>query len=309
MKQINMRFAIVAAGLLGGTGGCGTSSSNGSTGPSGTTQQYEEVLGYDWTLDAGVEDYYCVYKTLTEDLWVSDFRPLSPKGTHHVTLGFQDPVRLDGIASADDTTANPPCNGLTLGQNLAFGATVGTDEFTMPEGVAVKIPAGKQLLLSVHVINTGVSKLSGHTGIEAVRADPSKVQNEAEIIFANDVHLNIPPGPSTQTGTCTMDADSTIFAVLPHMHLMGTHLTSIVGPPGGPTTTLIDQDYQFDAQKFLVKNPPIEVKKGDQIQTTCTYDNTGSNTLTFGESTLNNEMCITITYRYPAQATSFNCAM
>jgi hypothetical protein len=245
---------------------------------------------------------------LKEDLWFSDFRQNATTGTHHVTLGYGDPGPADGTYSeTTDPSATPQCNGLTLGKNLAFGATRGTDEFTMPDGVAARIPAGKQLLLSVHVLNGSTSPLSGHTGIEAVRAEPAKTQHEAEIIFADDVALSIPPGQSVQKGTCTLDEDSTLFAVLGHMHLTGKHITSMALPASGTPITMIDQDYQFDQQKYVKLDPPVVLKQGDKIQTTCTYQNNGSDTLTFGESTTKNEMCISITYRYPRGAANFNC--
>lgn len=300
---------FVGALLAFGAAGCGSDSTAGTPGTTGPTgKAYEEILGYDWKIDPGVETYYCVYKTLKEDLWFSDFRQNATTGTHHVTLGYGDPGPADGTYSeTTDPSANPKCNGLTLGTNLAFGATRGTDEFSMPDGVAARIPAGKQLLLSVHVLNASTSPLSGHTGIEAVHADPTKVVHEAEIIFANNVFLTIPPGESVQTGTCTLDTDSTLFAVLGHMHVTGKHLTSTALPASGSPITLVDENYQFDQQKYVMLDPPVALKQGDKIQTTCTYQNPGPDTLTFGESTTKNEMCISITYRYPRAAANFNC--
>lgn len=47
-------------------------------------------------------------------------------------------------------------------------------------------------------------------------------------------------------------------------------------------------------------DPPVRMKKGAQAHITCTYENPGSETLGFGESTTGGEMCITFAYRYPA---------
>jgi hypothetical protein len=293
--------------------GCGGGSSPTPTaGPQPTAmpqtvsaKPFQELLAYDWNIDPGVEAYYCVYKTLTQDIWISDYQALAPSGTHHVTVGYGEPGPPDGAVSSADT---PSCTGLTLGTNVAFAAARGTDGFSMPPGVGVKIAAGKQLLLSVHVLNATEKPLGGRTGIEVVYTDPTKIQHEAELVFAADLNLAIPPGQSTQTGKCTLASDSTIFSVLGHMHLTGTHLTTTALPVGGVPQTILDENYQFDSQKFVSLNPPVLLNQGDQIRTDCMYQNPGPDTLTFGESTTKNEMCISIFYRYPAAVGSFTCA-
>jgi hypothetical protein len=313
MRTATTLALSIATGLLSAVSlGCSSAPTDAthSTPPdaAATTpgKTFEEFIAQDWTIDPGVEAYYCVYKTLTEDVWVSDYRALAPPGTHHVTVGYGNPGSPDGaVSSADSST----CTGLTLGTNMAFTATRGNaDAFSMPAGVAVRIPAGKQLLLNVHVLNATQRPLSGRTGIEVVRADPASVQHEAEMLYANNINLSIPPGTSTHTGTCTLDADSTFFAVLGHMHISGTHFTTTIVPANGTPTTMLDESYNFDAQKLVRLDPPTVLKKGDVLQTSCTYQNQGLDTLTFGESTTKNEMCISILYRYPAVAASFNCA-
>jgi hypothetical protein len=302
----------MAAGLLAAVGpGCSSAQTGATQSPQPDAaaipraQTFEELIAYDWTIDPGVEAYYCVYKTLTQDFWINDYRALAPAGTHHVSVGYGDPGPPDGAVSSTQTST---CTGVTLGTNVAFVATRGNaGGFSMPVGVAVRIPAGKQLLLSVHVLNPTQQPLSGRTGIEVARADPASVQHEAEVVFANNVNLSIPPGTSTQTGTCTMDANSTIFAVLGHMHLAGTHLTTTIVPANGAPKIMLDEDYNFDQQNLVPLNPPAVLQKGDVLQTSCTYRNQGPDTLTFGESTTKNEMCISIVYRYPAVAASFNC--
>ena len=305
-----LAMLTMAAGLL-ASAGCSSAQTGGTrNAPPNTAgtaaKMFEELIAYDWTIDPGVEAYYCVYQTLTQDVWVSDYRALTPVGTHHVTVGYSDPAPPDGVVSSADSST---CTGLTLGTHMAFTATRGNAApFSMPAGVAVRVPAGKQLVLNVHVLNATPQPLSGRTGIEVVRTDPSKVQHEAEILFANNTNLSIPPGASTQTGNCTLDADSTVFALIGHMHLAGKHFTTTAAPGNGPPTVLLDEDYNFDQQTLVSLDPPAVLNKGDVVQTSCTYQNEGPDTLTFGESTTKNEMCISIMYRYPAVAATFNCA-
>src|SRR6185295_13090769 len=89
---------------------------------------FEELEAYDWTVDPGVEAYYCRYRTLTEDLFVQDFRPLVPQGTHHVALGYQDPGPPDGTYPEGENG----CTGTTFGDVYTYVATVGADTFSLP---------------------------------------------------------------------------------------------------------------------------------------------------------------------------------
>src|SRR5262245_43137545 len=97
----------------------------------------EELLAHGWTIDPGVETFFCSYLTLAEELWVRRFHPLSPDGTHHVTLGFRDPGPEDGTVEAGDPAATPPCTGITLGDNLVYFSGLGTGDMELPEKVAV----------------------------------------------------------------------------------------------------------------------------------------------------------------------------
>ena len=49
----------------------------------------------DWTLDPGTEGYVCVRTTLQEDILVSAFSAIIPKGTHHTLLTVGDPTKPD----------------------------------------------------------------------------------------------------------------------------------------------------------------------------------------------------------------------
>jgi hypothetical protein len=289
-------------------GGAGSGGSGGSAND-GSAVVYEELSAYDWSLPAGEEQYYCVFTTLEEDLWISEFRPIQPAGTHHVTLGFIDPGPPDGVVEAGDPDAPFPCNGISLGDNLAYAAVRNTQGFTMPEGVAVKIPAGKQLLLSVHVFNLGDEVLEGRTGLEIVRSTPVDAEHQAEMIFAANLGIQVTPGASTQTSTCTMQADATILSLVHHMHLTGVHQKTTLVETNGERSILLDEPFVFEEQLFNVLDPPLHVAAGDQLEVECQFENPTDQTFTFGESTNQSEMCLTAFYRYPAVAESFICSL
>jgi hypothetical protein len=291
-----VRTLALAAGLGLFVSGCGSGDAKGSSSDSTSSGPLTELSAYDWKIAPSVEAYYCVFKTLTEDLYISEFHPLIPAGTHHVVIGYQDPKQTDGTYPEDGKN----CTGVTFGDIFMYVATPGAQEFKMPEGVAEKIPAGKQLVFGLHVINTTDAPLQGHSGVEIVSAAPPDAQHEAEVVAVMPPGLSVPPGPSTANGTCTATGDSTVFAVSPHMHLTGVHMKTTAGPPSATGQVLIDEKYDFTNQHILPVAPLLHMSKGDQIHVECDYQNPTADTLTTGESTTKNEMCITFAYRYPA---------
>lgn len=282
-----------------GTGGSGTGGSGtggGGTGGSGTgggSSDYSMLIEGDWTVPSGDEDYSCVRKTVTEDAWVSAIRPMLPPGTHHTVL------TLETQPSEPDGTTH--CDAGTNGPHMIYGSGVGTTEFVMPEGVAVPIPAGSQLVLNLHLFNVNQGSLSGTSGIEVKYVAQSDVVNEAQVTLAGKMEgLVAQPGTSTDTGLCTLENDTTIFAVLPHMHQLGSHLKADTSPTSGSPTTLLDVDYTFDDQQYFPMNPEVSLVAGDKINVACTYENPKATAVYYGDSS-QEEMCFAAIFEYPAR--------
>jgi hypothetical protein len=278
---------------------------NAQNGAGATGAHWVPLLKGDWSLEPGDEGYFCVRKTVTEDSWIAGFRPISPPGTHHAFLYLDDPAPDGGPGKPDGVA---PCDGFTQGPVAIFGSGVGTGAFIFPEDISTKIPAGKQLLLNLHVFNARDTTMTGTSGVEVLRRDPSQVIHEAVVVAAGKTFsLAVPPGRSTQTGTCTLKDDETIVAVGAHMHVLGKHMTTVTLPSNGSGVTLLDKDYSFDSQTADLLGAPVTLKQGDKIQVDCTYENPGASTVGFGTST-NNEMCFTGLYWYPPASAGVFCA-
>ena len=112
------------------------------------SKEWKTIISGDWLVPPGDETYTCVRHTIQEDLFVTGFEAIAPLGTHHtlLTMGTPDePDEPDGITS---------CSAGTNRTLSAFGSGVGTNPLHFPPGVALKIPAGTQLLLNLHLFNT-----------------------------------------------------------------------------------------------------------------------------------------------------------
>jgi hypothetical protein len=258
---------------------------------------WRTLITGDWKMAPGTEGYVCVRKTIEEDMIVSTFDAINPKGTHHTLLTMGDPDAPDG------TTA---CNAGTNRTLSVFGSGVGSVPLSMPKGVGFRIKKGTQLLLNLHLFNTGTVEITGTSGTRFKTIAEADAPVAAETLLAGTTRIDLPPGQTTtSTGYCTMSLDSTIFAVSQHMHLLGAYEKIAVEHAAGGEELLYEGPYNFEEQRYYdIK--PIEVKKGDRVRVECTHNNTTPNRVTFGESTLT-EMCFSGIFRYPADNSPFMC--
>jgi len=250
------------------------------------------LASLDWTVPPMNEKYFCVLVTIPDEIFVSEFHPVIPVGTHHTVLTFApDGAGPDGTAE---------CDGFTNGPRMIYGSGLGTNPLIFPEGVAVRIPAGSRLLLNLHLFNFDTTPLSGTSAVQARVIDGASIEHEAEMTLAGkDVGLVVAPRTvSEQTGTCDVTANTTLFALFPHMHQTGMHQRVQLLRGSDAPVILMDEDYTFDEQYYRNIAPGVALVPGDRIEVTCTYDNPGE-AISFGESTAE-EMCYSGIYVYPA---------
>jgi len=82
------------------------------------------------------------------------------------------------------------------------------------------------------------------------------------------------PKPGT-TQTCEMRVRKagTIYSVAGHMHLLGRSISVQLDPGTADAKTLLDlPNFNFDDQGARPLITPIQVKAGDMLKVTCTYD-------------------------------------
>ncbi len=274
-------------------GGVETVDASNSTDATPGSADWQLLIEGSWEIPAGTEFYKCARVTLSEDTYISDFKAIGPAGTHHTVLSVGDPDGPDGISTCDAGKNHP---------TMIFGSGIGPAEFSFPEGVGVKIPAGQQLLLNLHLFNVSESVITGTSGTQVKFSSADKIIHEAESVLAGSVQISIPPGQAVDVvGNCTAEQDITVISVAPHMHQIGTHM-KIEALRADGDMMLSDEPYDFRDQK-LYQLEPFTMKQGDKIKVTCSYNNTTDQTVGFGDSS-NSEMCFGGFYRYPKRPTT-----
>lgn len=263
---------------------------------------YTKLISRTWSLPAGATDTYrCARVTVPVDTYLTSIIAQAPGGTHHTVLSI-----------SDSSTAGPDgdynCNVAELGMQMLYASGVGTSPLDFPTDVGVKIAAGTQIHLNLHLFNATEATLAGDSGIW-VKASSTPPPTLAEMTFAGTFDIEIPSTnqPVTIQGGCTASQSYTLFALWPHMHQTAIH-SKFELVHDGTTTTLLDEPYAFGEQTYWPQTPEVQVTAGDQIRVTCTYRNNTGDTIRFGDSS-NAEMCFTGIYRYPAVGTNlFGCA-
>jgi hypothetical protein len=252
-----------------------------------------------WELAGGEEGYRCARLTATDDLYIKEFQPIAPLGTHHTLLSVNEqPTGPDGIeACGANDNGHVTLLGSGVGENYSSGP--------LPEGVAYKIPKGQQVNLNLHLFNLQDGALEGVSGVKIRTTTADKVKEFAQVTLAGTVQLAIPSGTSTSKGTCTLASDATLFAVSPHMHQLGSHLKAVAKPKSGAPVTLFDGPYDFNEQRQYPANM-LKLSAGDTVDVECTYNNTTERQVGFGESSLD-EMCFIGLYRFPLTEDGLVC--
>ncbi len=262
---------------------------------------YTKLIGRTWSLAMNQRDTYrCVRLTIPTDTYITNIIAQAPSGSHHTVLSISS-SRTQGPDGEYD------CSVSELGMQMLYASGVGTSPLDFPAGVGIKIAAGTQIHLNLHLFNATDHAISGESAIW-VKSPATPPATLAEMVFAGKFLFSIPSNnqDTNIVGGCTSNRNFTLFAVWPHMHQIANHQKFEV-IHNATSNTLHDAPFAFGEQNYYLQSPEVQVASGDQIRVTCTYKNNTGSTVTFGDSSTQ-EMCFTGMYRYPAaNAGLFEC--
>jgi hypothetical protein len=281
-------FALIALA------GCGSSPMM-NTDPAPPAHGYQIATG-PYTIPAGTEQYSCFAHTLTETeaQAITKFEVFDSPSVHHMVV-------FKTIAPEPEGYTDCP---VLIKQTWLplFAGGRGTPGITLPDGAGFPLQANDQILMQLHLLNAGTQASTEKTFVNLTYADdPTKV-TPAGIFAVGSMNIDIPAGAmgyQVKAG-CNIDVPLNVFAVFPHMHKIGTKITVEQGT------------MESDAQQIYARDPwvfgdqPMDlmsrtIPKGAYLHTTCTYDNTTTADVTYGEHT-SNEMCYSILFYTPFTA-------
>lgn len=209
--------------------------------------------------------YFKVDPGFKEDRWIkaAEARPDNRGVVHHIVAFFV-----------------PPGAKLGGGQRGAMiGYAPGMPPSRFPEGTAMLVPAGSQLIFQLHYTPNG-SPQQDRSSVGLVYADPSEVKQRVGGGNAPNRFFEIPPGDDNYevVSQHRFDKDVLLLNLTPHMHLRGKSFRYEAEYPDGKREILLDiPHYDFNWQLRYQLAVPKVLPKGTTLHCTAHYDNSANN--------------------------------
>ena len=304
---------------------CGKSPSSGADanvfadGPPLSGDKYSLTWG-PVSVAPGQEDTQCIWLKLGNDaeIKVHQLHDVLSASSHHLIVYKDD---MDTTEQLTPTPCQPFTGALnTTGMISPIAITQKhDDEITLPADVAYTFAPHQMIKLEMHYINSADQTAMAQASVDFFAADPATIKYEAGLLFTGSPDIGpmnsqqrasgIAPGQSftlheffTVPSSFDLSKHPKIFAITGHEHKYGTDARLAVGdsPTGTMTDVYTPMPFQWAEPATANFPTPFEIPAGGGLDMTCSWTNTGTTTVTFGESA-NNEMCFFWAYYYPSQ--------
>lgn len=233
----------------------------------------------------------------TEDVLINSFRGFqNAEGGHHlVALGAQVPFEPGYSFDCTNIESMQSLEPLVLPEP--------GDTSYLPDGYAVRVQAGANVVIQSHYINytaqellvRDVVHLGFYQGDDAI---------EASYLILNHGGLDLEPGESSAEVTCQLPESATPYNMvnlLGHMHEWGQAIDISHQPAGGDWEVIYDvPDWTPEFRDLPPTNvweaaDPFVMNGGDRFRVRCDFDNGTGDNIRFPS-----EMCTSVSLYYPS---------
>lgn len=221
----------------------------------------------------------------------------NPEIVHHFLL-FRTPEAES--AEPFDCALFPPS------WELLYAWAPGAPPYELPDAAGFPLEAGEtaNLVLQMHYNDyADADDLTDDTRVELCTTEELR-PFDAGVMSFGGAGFTLPPNTTSEL-TCDFEVPAaaepimpvTIFQAWPHMHALGRAMKTTVTTTSGATKTIVDTSFSFDSQ--LLYPTDVDIDVGDSVRTVCTWENSTSEAVPYGEET-KQEMCFNIVGYYPA---------
>ena len=248
------------------------------------------VVMSDVDVPANSELYKCqdFVNPFGKDIAILSSESVISVGSHHFAA-----FRMAGLKTAAITDC--PNGGLEA-HEFVHASQQRDQVTTYPPGVGRFLPATDGLRIMVHYLNTTGQPIHAAGATFSMRyVDADQIHYKAAGVFLNNVGLSVPPGQSMTTRSFALKSDIKLLVAVSHMHAHALDFTSSTSDG-----RKVYESTQWSEPTAAEFDPPMEIGKGTSITWSCSFDNQTGQTLTFGQSATQNEMCIFNGVYYPS---------
>lgn len=155
----------------------------------------------------------------------------------------------------------------------------GTAPYTEPDGMALRLDAGTDLVLNIHLQPSGKAEwIQPSLGLYFTEQPATRIPMLLQL--ENDRKLDIPPGEKNflVTDEFTLPEDVQLLAIYPHAHYVGKELQAFAKFQDGTQKSLIHiPSWDLNWQAVFRYETPVELPAGTVISMRYRYDNSDEN--------------------------------
>jgi hypothetical protein len=211
--------------------------------------------------------YIRIPTNLKEGRWVQaiEFKPGNRQVVHHI-IGSAQPGGHD------------PGDERTPGRVGLGGITPNKPGVISDPGVARWLPANADIVLQMHYTTNGQATTDRTSvGVIWAKEPPRRMLGGGNVL---NIGFQIPPGADSYEvkGSRTLQRDTTLIAMMPHMHVRGKDMTYIAHYPDGRSETLLSvPKYDFNWQITYELGEPKVLPTGTRLEVIAHFDNSAKN--------------------------------
>ncbi len=257
------------------------------------------------TIEAGEDVTFCTYLDYVTDevIHLHDTLGSQTSHGHHAIMQYlttpQEPGTRECPADSDLDAQ--------LGQILGGTGGEGNGAIQLPANVVSEIPAGAQLVINHHWINTSNEAIEAQAEMITIPPEPGQDLVIARSLAVVVTDFSIPAGERGEaSGECTLQNDVQLLSMIGHQHQWGTHVRA--DRLGAAEEMIFDHDYnpEMISQPITTDFPlddPFRFAAGDKVRMSCQWENTSDQPLVFPR-----EMCVLFGWQIGADkdATCYN---
>jgi hypothetical protein len=298
---------FTACGLAACSGSTSGSTSGDSGAPPAPNPNEQTVSIGPIEVDAGEETTVCIVVPfgVAEEVIVNSIDIDLAPGSHHLIL-YQTQEPLSSTPRACIPFAGIASGG--GGDTPLVFANREQETWTFPKGLAQEVPANTNVKIEAHYINTTAAPIQGHGQVTFHTTPKASAPpyTPVSFIFWGSTKFSIPPNASASTDMLFQQgvAGSHLFVITTHQHRLGTGISVWESSAAGQMGQQIADDTDWSNPPWSLMSQQYDFDGTNGLTFQCKWTNTTNQTVTFGESALD-EMCFIGGYYYPSKGLDF----